>query len=114
MRDFANRSALVVIPKEPFKEWAALYNEETVETLYDHVNEKRVYLVEFFYKENIRDIILRYCDEIFKSELSTWNYNEDEWPKDRSIDVFLEWFDVSLTNGLYDLESDDIQLEEVD
>jgi hypothetical protein len=114
VRDFANRSALVVIPKEPFKAWAATYNEETVEVLHEYVNEKRIYLIEFFCKDNIRDIIIRYCDEIFTNELSTWNYIENEWPKDRNVDVFLEWFDVSLTNGIYDLENDDIQLEEVD
>lgn len=114
VRDFANRSALVVIPKEPFKEWAELYNEGTVESLSEHVNEKHVYLIEFFYKDNFRDILSQYYEEIFESELSTWNYIEDEWPKDRSIDMFLEWFDVSLTNDIFDLEGDDIQLEEVD
>ena len=40
-------------------------------------------------------------------------YLKHEWPEDRSIDVFLEWFEVILNDDIFDLESERIQRENV-
>ena len=48
MKEVNNRSALYVIPKEPFKEWADFYNEESQNDLESRLNEKHIYLIDFF------------------------------------------------------------------
>ena len=47
MKEITNRSPLFVIPKEPFKELAKLYNESPIEDLNQRLSEKHVYLVEW-------------------------------------------------------------------
>ena len=113
MKEITNRSALFVIPKEPYKEWAKIYNESPIEDLNQRLNEKHVYLVEWFYEENIVDVLKPYYLEIFEYELLSWNGYKSEWPQNRSLELFLEWFDVKLCDGLYDLETEKIKSEKL-
>lgn len=111
MKEITNRSALFVTPREPFKEWARLHNESPMEDLAQRLTENHVYLVEWFHEEPIADILRPYYLEIFESELLSWNSYRNEWPQDRSLESFLEWFDVKLCDGLYDLETEKIRFE---
>jgi hypothetical protein len=113
MKEITNRSALFVIAKEPFKEWARLYNESPIEDLYQRLSEKHVYLVEWSYEEDIVDVLKPYCLEIFEYELLSWNGYKSEWPQNRSLELFLEWFDVKLCDDLYDLETEKIKSEKL-
>ena len=45
MNEVNNRSALYLLPKEQFKKWAALYNDESVEVLDARLKEKHIYLI---------------------------------------------------------------------
>jgi hypothetical protein len=113
MQEFANRSAFFITPKEPFKEWAKKYNNESTEELDARLNEKHIYLVEFATEEDLRDILSPYYVEIFEYELMSWNHLKHEWPEDRSIDVFLDWFEATLCDDIFDLESEAIETEKV-
>ena len=112
MMEFANRSALYVIPRQPFKDWAANYNEEPEEELQARLNEKRIYLIDWVLDfENLSEAIGPYYLKIFEYELMTWNSYKHEWPEDRSLDVFLEWFEVILCDDIIDLETGEIITE---
>ena len=111
MKEITNRSPLFVIPKEPFKEWAKLYNESPIEDLNQRLSEKHVYLVEWSYEEDIVDVLKPYYLEIFEYELLSWNGYKSEWPQNRCLELFLEWFDVKLCDDLYDLETEKIKSE---
>jgi hypothetical protein len=110
MQEIANRSALLIVPKEPFKEWAKYFNNESIGELNDRLNEKHIYLIEFASEEDFREIIKPYYSEIFEDELMSWNYLKHEWPEERNIDVFLDWFDVTLCVEIIDLESEAIEI----
>ena len=109
----AYRSALYVIPKEPFKEWADFYNEESQNDLESRLNEKHIYLIDFFYGDDLRDILEPYYIKIFENELMYWNCYKHEWPKDLNLDVFLDWFEVILCDDIFDLKSGKIMTEKV-
>lgn len=111
MKEITNRSALYVIPKGPFKEWAKLHNEGSFEELEDRLQEKHVYLIEWFYDGEPIEILRPYYLEIFEYELLCWNSYKHEWPEDRSLEVFLKWFDVKICRDLYDLENEKIVSE---
>jgi hypothetical protein len=113
MKEITNRSALFIIPKKPFKEWAKFYSESPIEELDQRLSEKHVYLIEWFHEEDIIDILEPYYIEIFEYELLSWNSYKSEWPQNRSIELFLEWFDVKLCNDLYDLETEKIMSEKL-
>jgi hypothetical protein len=113
MKEITNRSALFIFPKKPFKEWAKLYNESPIDDLDQRLSEKHVYLLEWFHEEDIVDVLKPYYIEIFEFELLSWNSYKNEWPQNRSIELFLEWFDVKLCDYLYDLETEEIMSEKL-
>lgn len=39
-------------------------------------------------------VLTKVCEKIFCRELESWYLDVDVWPKDRSLKVFREWFDV--------------------
>ena len=114
MNEVNNRSALYILPKEQFKKWAALYNDESVEVLDARLKEKHIYLIEYSFKEEgLSSILEAYYIEIFENELADWNFLKHEWPKDRNINVFLDWFEVTLCDVIYDFKSGKITTEKV-
>ena len=113
MNEITNRSALIVLPKDPYKEWAKLYNEEPNEDLENRLKEKHVYLIDWTYDEEIIDVLEPYYLKIFEYELLSWNGYKSEWPQNRSLELFLEWFDVKLCDDLYDLETEKIKSEKL-
>jgi len=114
MKEISNRSALFVTPKSPFKKWASQYNEEPGSDLEDRLNEKHVYLIDLIYGEDLRHILEPYYPHIFEYELLTWNRIRNEWPENRDLDLFLQWFDVTFCDDVLDLETEPIETEETD
>ena len=39
-------------------------------------------------------ILKKVCEEIFCRELEGWYTDEEVWPKDRSLKVFKQWFEI--------------------
>ena len=108
MKEITNRSALIVLPKTPYKEWAKLYNEEPNEDLDNRLKEKHVYLIDWTYDEDIIDVLKPYYLKIFEYELLSWNGYKSEWPQNRSWELFREWFEINLCDELIDLETEKI------
>ena len=74
MREITNRSALYLIPKEPFKKWATEYNDLSDEDLQSRLSERHIYLIEYAYGEGFSTKILEpYFKQIFEYELDSWN-----------------------------------------
>ena len=112
MKEIENRSALYIIPKSPFKKWAALYNDGPLSDLKSRLSEQHVFLIEFSYQDPLNEILASYYKDIFEYELSSWNIIEKEWPKDRSMKNFLEWFEVHFCDEIIDLGPDEIETED--
>jgi len=112
MREIINRSAIYIIPRQPFKKWASRYNEESQEELESRLNEKHLYLIDYVNGQDLTPGILEsYYDKIFEYELMSWNSYESEWPENRNLDLFFEWFEVKLCNDIFDLENERIITE---
>jgi hypothetical protein len=88
-----NRAALLIKPRQPYREWAnrTAQSDETMEEL---IASSKVLLVplsayddlDFYLKENF--------NWIFEMELEAWNPVTTDWPKSRSMKIFKEWFEV--------------------
>lgn len=114
MKEIINRSALYVIPKKPFKDWAAYYNDDTQEELENWLNERRIYLIENIYdglSNEVNEVLEQCYLKIFDYELMNWNGYKSEWPKERSLELFLAWFEVKLCDEILDLEPGRISTE---
>jgi hypothetical protein len=90
-----NRSAVIVRPKEPFCDWLrAVDYDDAPEVTLDQMG-PTLYLVPDYEDPADADKVLKkVCDEIFCRELEGWYTDVEVWPKDRSLKIFKQWFDV--------------------
>ena len=99
------RVAAILKPSEVMLEWI---NEQQAEgdeklMLEDIQLDCTVILLPTFEEEEeAEDYLNQIYEELFESELSAWNEDESTWPEDRSIDTFLEWFDIEFHSMVYD------------
>jgi hypothetical protein len=40
---------------------------------------------------------------IFEAELISWGLAEQSWPKNRSLEIFLQWFEIEFHSVIYDV-----------
>ncbi|MDO6562016.1 hypothetical protein Q4488_01365 [Amphritea sp. 1_MG-2023] len=93
-----NRSGFAVLPRQPFVDWANRQQDALNEalTLAEHRAEGSVYLSEEFQAEaDISEQLAQHFDAIFVNELAAWDEFGDDWPENRTLDLFLQWFDVT-------------------
>jgi hypothetical protein len=109
-----NRSAAIVRPKKPYIHWE------------NHVPDTREYVDEVFQKDCTIILLAEYSTEkeakqqinemwgkIFDYELYGWCTDETWWPKERSKEMFWEWFSVEYHSEIIDPFDDDIIKEDL-
>lgn len=106
-----NRGFITVSPKKPFFDWSNTIDSEIQFTIEDDI-EPTVYLIteDFF---DVEPLIEQHFKKIFKNELTAITEEEELWPSERNIDVFLEWFDIQLGSMVFDLEKSNIVGEKI-
>lgn len=99
------RVAAILKPSETMLEWINAQAEEENEqvTLEDIQTDCTVILLPTFdEEEDAEDYLNDIYDELFTNELSAWNEDESTWPENRSLDTFLEWFEIEFHSVVYD------------
>ena len=103
--DTLNRSAIVVKPKQRFLDWlhAADSTSHGI-TLFDVGREPTIYLIpECDTDEDLADVLRELCEVIFEEQLAAWCRDTSTWPRDRSFEVFCQWFEYQHHSMLVDL-----------
>lgn len=99
--DYINRSAIIIKPKQPFLDWLSeLHPEDDFEKDFKNPN---IYLVD----DEIDDLekwLRKKFDRFFIMELESWHDNKKEWPQKRNFKMFNLWFNVDISESVYDLE----------
>ena len=105
-----NRSAVAVIPAQPFLDWLHQADPTSAHlTLNDLRAEPTIYLLpEYDTEEEVRQHLQRQCTEIFEDQLDGWYRVPAAWPADRSFKQFKHWFEYRFHSVLIDLCSDPI------
>jgi hypothetical protein len=103
--DTLNRSAIVVKPKQRFLDWLHAADPTSHEiTLLDVCQEPTIYLIqECDTDEDVTKVLKELCEEIFEEQLDGWYKDISTWPRDRTYDVFCQWFDYQHHSMLIDL-----------
>jgi len=99
--NYIDRHAIVLKLKQPFFDW--------INTLYpdDEVTEEKeasIYLVD----DEIDDVevwLRKKFDKLFTLELDGWHTNKKEWPQKRNYKMFNQWFEVTTSTMVYDMEN---------
>ncbi|MBY4678738.1 hypothetical protein [Marinobacterium arenosum] len=95
-----NRSAFAVLPRQPFADWASRLQQDPdglnqVLSLAEHRQEGTVYLIDEVADEGeFQQALERHWAEIFDNELAAWDEIGDSWPQNRSLQMFLAWFEL--------------------
>lgn len=63
-----------------------------------------VYLLpEYFYDTEQEALLDQFYDLIFEEQLNGWWTDESDWPVNRDLTTFKEWFDVEFHSAVLDL-----------
>ncbi len=106
-----NRGFITVTPKQDFWNWANTIDTEVQFSEEDDI-EPTVYLIteDFF---DIEPLIEQHFKKIFKNELTAITEEEELWPVERNIDVFLNWFTINVGSMVFDLEKSNIVSDKI-
>lgn len=109
------RSAVIVRPKRPFVEWVLQVTGDVGAAL-GTAGKETAYLVTFMKCFEVTDELLdQFYDKVFREELWAWTLIEEDWPRDRDLATFREWFDVEVRSFVMDLcPEDPLEDDELD
>ncbi len=96
---YLNRCAVLVTPRQPFRDWMAAHVRSGA-----HDRERTVYLVpERTTFPELVPVLKEHYGSIFEHELSDWSPDVTKWPKGRTYELFLEWFEVEIDSAIIDI-----------
>jgi len=106
--DTINRSAVIVMPAQPFLDWLHQADPTSAElTLEDLRHEPTIYLLpEYDTEEEALGHLKRVCGEIFEEQLDGWYRVPSVWPVDRGFDAFKRWFEYDFHSVVIDFCDD--------
>lgn len=96
-----NRSLLILKPKQPFLDWASSLDEEGKRfTREEMVQDSIAYLIpELWEDADQKEFLKSGYDILFDEQLSGWWTDEAAWPKERSLKMFQEWFELEFSQS---------------
>lgn len=104
--ELLNRSAVIVKPLRPYLEWAKTDDAEGLaESVFENLRrEPHLYLVpEYEDPASQQEVLEEFWPILFEAMLGGWVRDEAFWPKDRTLGMFQEWFEIQMCSMVQDL-----------
>jgi len=106
-----DRAIVLVIPKEPYYDWDKEVFPDTEGI--SELKEFNSYLIEeSISADNPKKSLKKYWEYIFENELFNICTDEEAWPKNRTWNLFNEWFELKFSTVVTDLLNYPISKEE--
>jgi len=105
-----NRAAVVLKPKRPYLDWTKQDDgtgiaESVFQSMHD---EPTVYLLpECEDPDSEKHVLAEYWPALFEAMLEGWLRDESMWPRNRTFQMFEEWFEIQLSYVVRDLDLDE-------
>ena len=108
---YLNRSAVMLRPKQPMLDWLNTLPELMPDmTLEDIRKDSTVYLLpERAFDGDVLKMVYENWDKYFSMQLTAWWTEDGQWPANRSMAMFKEWFDVEVCSELFDMADGPIE-----
>ena len=106
-----NRTALVVRPLKPYWDWANNIKDGIPSGMKNYTPtemDTTVYLIPDLDPSLVQAHVEAIFAEIFEDELNAWWTKEEDWPKERTYEIFKKWFEVSIAPLIYDTDDGEI------
>jgi len=109
-----NRTAAIIKPRAPYIAWANSFSGAADVLSLDQArgNATALLIPEFDCNADSRDFLEENFTVIFDSQLEAWSTDRKTWPKDRSLELFREWFDLEIHELVYDVAEEPIEVED--
>ena len=107
-----DRCVLIVKPKQPYVDWANSIpgDDGGPATLASLRDDSSAYLLpEYEMRDEEKELLTEFWAEIFETELNNWYTDEAVWPKRRTLEIFLQWFDLEFHTSAVDLLDADVE-----
>ena len=104
-----NRAAVIVKVKQPYVDWANKLpdNSGMIVSVEELNKSPHTYLIPTYdMSPDIEAFAANAKSYIFENELNGWCTHEPWWPKNRSPQMFDEWFDMSISELIFDLDEE--------
>ena len=112
-----NRTAISLVGEPPFIEWTqakdADANRGQLTVARARPYGTVILLPEFELEEDILEWVEENASWLFELQLESWTDDESQWPPDRDLKTFREWFRVEIHSVVVDVGDDDIEGEEL-
>lgn len=109
--------------KQPYVDWASSAGPCPCDLTLDDMNEDgEVFLVPSFdsrvspveFPEDAIKWVEKRWRMLFEYTLYSWIEDETEWPQNRSLKMFREWFDIEYRSMVWDMANEPILIEDFD
>jgi hypothetical protein len=104
-----NRTAITIIPKKPYIDWADSFNDVKV---YYKEAVTTILIPDEYDEFNYEKFIKKSYKPIFEEQLESWMADPDVWPKKRDYKTFKKWFDILCSDMTWDYGDGDIEHDE--
>ena len=104
--EMLNRSAVVVKPRQPYLGWTRRDDDQGLaESVFETLRkEPTIYLLpEYEDPSSQREVLEEFWPDLFEAMLEGWVTDEASWPKNRTLEMFREWFEVQMSSIVEDL-----------
>ena len=112
-----NRTAISLIGERPYIEWTQANDADSSK---GQITVQRaqpygtvILLPEFELEEDIQEWVEENVSWLFEMQLESWTDDESQWPANRDLKTFREWFRVEIHSVVVDAGDDDIEGEEL-
>jgi hypothetical protein len=105
-----NRSLAIIRPKQPYIDWANKLSTALKITPDNLQSDCTVILIPLYdTDEEARKYIDKIAEDLFEWELFAQWTHEPDWPRNRTNEMFWNWFDVELHSEIIDFSKQAIR-----
>jgi len=98
------RTAVAIIHKQPYIDWANSFDDGGPKLTLELARRDTIYLVpSTIHEQSLEEVLAEWWPDIFEEQLADWMEQEEDWPPDRTREMFDAWFDAVVTDAVVDL-----------
>lgn len=116
-----NRAVVILRYKQPYIDWVKTAGPSPMELTLEEANEDTEAFLVSSYDSSVEPIetaqdAIKWAEKrwhmLFEHILGAWITVESEWPKNRTLKMFREWFDIEYRSMVWDMGHEPLMIEE--
>jgi len=120
-REQINRAVIILRYKQPYIDWVRTAGLEPMELTLEEANEETEVFLVSSYDSSVEPIetaedAVKWAEKrwrmLFEHILEGWIVLESEWPQNRTLNMFREWFEVEYHSIVWDMGYEPLMFEE--